>query len=475
MKPIQYKISEIYTELSGNKAKAVVQLPASASDRTYFRITNSDNSTLIAAHNLNIRENLSFINLSKHFQKYNLNVPEVFYFNKEQTIYFQEDLGDLSLFSKIQQGDRNSQTYEDELFSFYKKALEQLADIQIDAAYDLDFKNCYPVEEFDETSMLWDLNYFKYYFLKISEIHFEEDLLEKEFKTLINYLLGRNSKYFMFRDFQSRNIMIKDNETYLIDFQGGRKGPLSYDIASCTLDAKANLSFEFRERIIEYYFELISKKITISKEEFENELSATYLIRIMQAFGAYGFRGLWQKKQLFIQSIPLAARNLQHLIKTRNFDFNIDYLLSILSQIAEKYVEKEAEKISDKLSIRVNSFSYKKGIPEDTTENGGGFVFDCRALPNPGRIPEMQLKTAFDDEVSSMLEKSQEVKAFINNTFEIVSPSIENYLQRGFKNLMISFGCTGGQHRSVYCANAISKLIEEKYNIEIKLNHRELS
>lgn len=475
MKPIQYIISETYQNLFKKNPISVVQLPLSASDRKYFRITNPDNTTIIATHSENIRENDSFIYLSNHFQKYNINVPTVIQANQTKNIYFQDDLGDVSLFSKIMNHNSQNEAKFDEILHFYKLSLEQLVKTQIDSSKDLDFTNCYPVAEFNRTSIMWDLNYFKYYFLKVSNIDFEEDLLEKEFDKLVDFLLLKEPKYFMFRDFQSRNIMIKDSKTYLIDYQGGRKGYLSYDIASCVLDAKANLSFELRKEIIDYYFELLKQKIKISREEFDNELSVSFLIRIMQAFGAYGYRGLIQKKQLFVQSIPLAARNLQYLLNTQKFNFNIEYLLAILDQLASKYSIKKTENLTDKLTVKITSFSYKKGLPEDTTDNGGGFIFDCRFLPNPGRIPEMQTKTAFDNEVKSMLENSQEVSEFVDKSYGILKPAIENYINRGFKNLMLSFGCTGGQHRSVFCANEISNKIKKEFDVNLILTHRELA
>jgi aminoglycoside/choline kinase family phosphotransferase len=469
MTPLPKIIADLYQKFSGEQAYSVVQLPATASDRLYFRITGISKQTYIATHSKNVRENKSFINLSRHFASHNLHVPQVLHVEPDFTTYIQEDLGDTTLFSLLQKN-----IISDEIRKFYNEALEQLVGFQFGASTNLDFSHCYPVESFDIKSMMWDLYYFKYYFLKPSNIHFEEDLLEKDFQTLTEYLQKKQHSTFMFRDFQSRNIMIHNNKVYLIDYQGGRRGPFMYDIASCILDAKADLPIDFRTELIDTYYNLLPVKPL--REEFDNELKACKLMRILQAFGAYGFRGMIQKKTLFLQSIPYAAANLGQLLR-ESLPFDLPHLFPLLQIITEKYSSPIISTNSKKLTVRVFSFSYKKGIPEDSSTNGGGFVFDCRSLPNPGRLAEMQTKTGFDAEVKSLLESDDAVGKFLHSASALVGHAVDNYHSRGFTDLMVSFGCTGGQHRSVFCANALTALLKKQYadaDIIIDLNHREL-
>jgi aminoglycoside/choline kinase family phosphotransferase len=461
-------IADIYHKFSGEQAYSVVQLPATASDRIYFRITGISKQTYIATHSSNIRENQSFINLSKHFASHKLNVPKILYIESDYSTYIQEDLGNTTLFSLLEN------VKKEEVRNYYQQAFEQLVRFQFDAASNLNFSHCYPVEAFDKQSMMWDLNYFKYYFLKPSEIHFEEDMLEKDFQSLTDFLLQKNHTSFMFRDFQSRNIMIVNGKTYLIDYQGGRRGPFLYDLASCILDAKADLPLDLRSELINTYFKLLP--VNMQRDKFDNELTVCKLIRILQAFGAYGFRGMIQKKTLFLESIPYAAANLKQLLQ-EHIPVNLPHLIPVLQTMADKYNVREKITESNKLTVRVMSFSYKKGIPEDSSSNGGGFVFDCRSLPNPGRLAEMQTKTGFDAEVKSLLESDDAVGKFLHSASALVNHAVENYISRGFTDLMVSFGCTGGQHRSVFCANALTALLKKQYadaDIIIDLNHREL-
>lgn len=434
----------------------------------------ADNSTIIAAYNNNIRENKSFIELTNHFLKYNIHVPKVIGMSFDETVYFLEDLGNTTLFSIIEKQKKDNKVNDNQVFAYYQKAINELVLMQTIASKNLPFKYCYPISEFNKQAMLWDLNYFKYYFLKVSGINFEEDFLEKDFQSLISILSKHKSNKFMFRDFQSRNMMIHKDNVYLIDYQGGRKGPLQYDIASCILDAKADLSWNLRYKLIEYYYNTISKKIDISRKEFEENLGSIMLLRIMQAFGAYGFRGYIERKELFLQSIPYAANNLKYILSNFTIPISIPYLVDILSEIADKF--QNIEQIDNKsgLTVSIYSFSYKKGIPADKSSNGGGFVFDCRALPNPGREAKFQTKTGFDEDVKMELETYTQVKDFVKNTEAIVIQSIENYIERKFTHLQIAYGCTGGQHRSVYCANLLANRIKEQFNVNVELIHREL-
>ncbi len=474
MIPLTKIIADIYQKYSGSEPFSLIQLPATASDRLYFRITSHTKQTVIATHSQNVRENKSFVNLAKHFASHTLNVPQILHVEPDFSTYLQEDLGDISLFSLLQEQPENQIT--ENIKRHYANALQQLIRFQFDASGNLDFTQCYPVEAFDKQSMMWDLNYFKYNFLKPSAIEFEEDLLEKDFHTMTDFLLNDDLQFFMFRDFQSRNIMISGNESWLIDFQGGRKGPVLYDLASCILDAKANLPLVFRNELTDLYYSLLPSQHKPERDSFNTKLLACKLIRLLQSFGAYGYRGMIQKKELFLQSIPLAAANLKQLL-SENLPIILPHLTKILQDITDKYTIQPEIKKSEKLTVRIFSFSYKKGIPPDNTTNGGGFVFDCRSLPNPARIAEMQTKTGFDIEVKQLLESEDAVGKFLASATELVSSAINNYLDRKFTDMMVSFGCTGGQHRSVFCANALAALLQKKYPVNrviIELIHWEL-
>lgn len=476
MLPLQKIIAYIYYNYSNKEPLSVVQLPATASDRHYFRITEANGSTVIATYSLNTRENKAFIKLSEHFLSHHLNVPRILFVSDDNQCYFQEDFGDVTLFSLLPYGIIEADV-SDEVRSHYFSALTQLAGFQFKASGNFDYSMCYPVAEFDRQSIHWDLNYFKYYFLKPSGIHFEEDLLEQDFLAVSDALLRDSLRFFMFRDFQSRNIMIFNGKPWLIDFQGGRKGPVLYDLASCILDAKADLPHSFREELKTHYYSLIPQQFRPEKETFEILLATNMLIRILQAFGAYGFRGMIQKKTLFLQSIPYAAANLEHLLSSGRLNVRLPHLLPLLKRITDKYTIVNKTQEQNKLTVQIFSFAYKNGIPEDSSPHGGGFVFDCRSLPNPGRIAEMQTKSGFDNEVKLLLESEHSVGKFLSYTSEIVINAINNYFERGFTNLMVSYGCTGGQHRSVFCANALFSLLKERYStgdINIDITHREL-
>jgi aminoglycoside/choline kinase family phosphotransferase len=474
MKSISAIVSETYSVLFNQTPINIHQLPASASSRVYFRVVQTDGSSIIAAYSENKRENHSFITLTNHFLQYNIHVPKIIKVNPDNTIYFIEDLGNTTLFSIIQEQKKHVGFNEKQIFQYYEKAINELILMQTKASKNLPFEHCYPVAEFNQQAMLWDLNYFKYYFLKVSDIPFEEDYLEQDFQFMTQTLCERKSDFFMFRDFQSRNMMIHNDNVFLIDYQGGRKGPLTYDIASCILDAKADLSWEMRLQLTECYFSSLSKQIHISKDEFEKHLGTIMLLRIMQAFGAYGFRGYIEKKELFLQSIPYAARNLKYVLNNYIISTQTLYLFDILHRIADKFQTTKSKEQNFTLTVSIFSFSYKKGIPADSSSNGGGFVFDCRALPNPGRFPEFQTQTGFDSNVIKELEKHTQVSEFLTNVEALVKQSVQTYIERKFTHLQVAFGCTGGQHRSVYCVNTLAELIKKQFEVNVEIIHREL-
>ncbi|HRR63001.1 MAG TPA: RNase adapter RapZ, partial [Paludibacteraceae bacterium] len=344
--------------------------------------------------------------------------------------------------------------------------------IQVKGAINLDFSICYPQPEFNERSILWDLNYFKYCFLKATGLDFQENLLEDDFKKLSNILLKNQTNTFMYRDFQSRNVMIKNNEPYFIDFQGGRKGPVYYDVASFLWQAKANYNNELREELLQNYLEVLASLISFNESEFREQLKHYILFRTLQVLGAYGFRGYFEKKPHFLQSIPFAIENLRSILQDNITGYS--YLIKVLQQLTELKQFREVS-VRKPLTVKIYSFAYKKGIPQDDSGNGGGFVFDCRAINNPGKYEKFTYFSGLDEAVKQFLEEDGEILTLLENAYNLVDASVKRYMDRGFTNLMVSFGCTGGQHRSVYAAQKMAEHIHQKFGVEVHLIHRELN
>jgi len=445
-------------------------MPQSGSYRKYYRIYGKNN-TVIGTYNNDKDENTAFITFSKHFESQNLPVPHIFAEDLSENIYLQNDLGNKTLYDYVKQENKKGE-FSDNLINKYKEVLKKLIDFQINGAKNLDWEKCYPRKSFDKQSITWDLNYFKYYMLKISKTIFNEQLLENDFNTFANFLTSADSNYFLYRDFQSRNIMIKDDEIYFIDYQGGRQGAFYYDLASLLYDAKANIPEQIRDQLVDYYFKELQTYIKISKTEFFKYYYSFAIIRILQAFGAYGLRGIIEKKLHFLQSIPLAINNLKYILENKNIEANIPELKKALLDFVNNSEFSKENKESNNLTINIKSFSFiKNGYPKDESGNGGGFVFDCRFLPNPGREDKYKFLSGKYSSVIKYLDASVEVETFIANTFILLKEAINNYIERGFTNLSISFGCTGGQHRSVYSAERIKNLIAENYNVNIKIEH----
>jgi len=469
---IENKLSSLLLKSKGVEVISTQQLPPSGSNRKYFRLKTS-NQSFIGAYNPDPKENLAFIHFTKHFISCNLNVPQIIADDIDNHIYILSDLGDTTLFSFIEEN-KNKNKFNVILLPIYKRVLDDLIKFQFSGGKELDYSFCYPRDSFDKQSMMWDLNYFKYYFLKLAKVHFDEQDLENDFEVFVNYLSKADSNYFLYRDFQSRNIMLKNDTLYYIDYQGGRKGSLFYDVASLLYDAKANIPDKYRQELLDYYISKISRNIKINETEFKSFYYAFVLIRIMQAMGAYGFRGFYEKKEHFLKSIPYALKNLEWLLHNVKLNINANTLFNILENLT---VSDELKKFSNKvlpqssLCVKIYSFSFLKSIPYDNSGNGGGFVFDCRALPNPGRVLEFETINGQNIEVIEYLDKEEEVKQFLNNVYKIVEQSVEKYISRKFTNLQISFGCTGGQHRSVYCAEKLGEYLKYKYQINIEVEH----
>lgn len=466
---IENHLTALFIRWSGCKPDQFTPVAASGSNRQYYRIS-SGNKSAIGTYNPDERENRAFIYLAQHFQKNHLPVPEVYAEDLENHCYLQQDLGDITLFKQLVMM-RGDDDFPNELLDTYREVVGWLPRFQIEAAKGLDFKNSYPREAFDRQSMHWDLNYFKYYFLKLANVAFDEQELEDDFNHFIDYLLGAGQDYFMYRDFQSRNIMLHEDRQWFIDFQGGRRGALQYDLASLLYDAKADLPVDIREQLLTHYISNLRQLITIDEEKFRREFYAFVYIRIMQAMGAYGFRGFYEKKEHFLLSIPYALQNMEWLLKNHPLSDRFPALSRVLERVITSPIIKQAGR--KKLTVTVNSFSYRKGLPVDTSGNGGGFVFDCRALNNPGRIDQYKPLTGMDLPVQQFLHAQPEVPVFLDHVFGIVDHSVETYLSKNFEHLQINFGCTGGQHRSVFCAEQTAAHLRLNPQVKLILNHIE--
>jgi len=469
------KLKILYDNWSKEKALKVAPLAQSGSYRKYFRI-NGKEKTAIGVFNPDKKENLAYVTFTKHFLRKKLNVPALFAQNLKENIYLIEDLGNTTLFTLVEQQNSNGKL-SNRIIDYYKTALEHLIRFQIDGGKGLDYSVCYPRDQFDKQSILWDLNYFKYYFLKLAQIPFDEQKLEEDFTSFVKFLLSTETKYFMYRDFQSRNILLYNDELYFVDYQGGRKGALQYDVASLLFQAKTNLAYNTREELLSFYLTQLGKRIKVNRKEFKKYYYGYVLIRLLQTLGAYGFRGYYENKSHFLLSIPYALKNLRWLVEKNRIPPQLSELKKVISSILES---EELKKFSTayteiKLKVTINSFSYKSGVPKDFTGNGGGFVFDCRSLDNPGRFPEFKDSTGLDENVILFLSKKEKVNDFMNSVNSIVGGSVTNYITRDFKNLMINFGCTGGQHRSVYCAEKLANHLKKNYDVLVKVNHSQLS
>ncbi len=469
---LEDQFRQLFQSWCGQAADLVLPLAPSGSKRVYYRIKSKDFEA-IGAYNADAKENKAFLTFSQHFYEKGMPVPQIYATNLEENIYLQEDLGFTTLYSYLlQKGD----DFPNHLIKLYQKVLHQLAHLQVEGGKDLDYSNCHSKASFDKQSMLWDLNYFKYYFLKLGYISFDEEALEQDFHTLADYLLTADTNYFMFRDFQTRNIMIKNGQPYFIDYQGGRKGAVQYDVASLLFQAKANIPPQLRAQLLDNYLDSLEQLIKVNRNEFKNYYNGYVLIRLIQVLGAYGFRGLYERKQHFLQSIPFALNNIKWYLSNIKLPIELPELYHCLNAVTEApQFQKFDRSLGEQsiLTVRIKSFSYKKGIPEDVSGNGGGHVFDCRFIHNPGRYEPYKQLTGRDESVINFLQQHSKMNTFVNNVFHIVDKAVENYIERSFTSLSINFGCTGGQHRSVYAADQVAKHIYEKYGVRVLLQHRE--
>lgn len=463
----QTALRQLYVNHTGREPQSIDEMPSSGSNRRYFRIHGETN--LIGVIGTCREENDAFVYMTGHFREKGLRTPRIVAVSDDRMSYLQEDLGDTMLFKAIEKG-RLTRSFSAEERDLLVKTVRALPDIQFAGAVGLDFNYCYPTAQFDVRTIMWDLNYFKYCFLKATGIEFLEDRLEDDFQALAGVLMRSQSGTFMYRDFQSRNVMIKDGEPWFIDFQGGRKGPFYYDVASFLWQAKANYPESLRQELLGVYIDSLRKYQYIDERYFMEQLRHFVLFRTLQVLGAYGFRGYFEKKPHFMQSVPFAIANLRALLDNPYSEY--PYLNKVLQQLVGlKQFSDELQK--HQLTVKVMSFAYKKGIPNDTSGNGGGYVFDCRAVNNPGKYDRYKPFTGLDTQVIKFLEDDGEVIRFLDYCYGLVDSTVERYKERGFTNLMVCFGCTGGQHRSVYCAQHMAEHIHKKFNVKVELVHRE--
>ncbi len=475
IKTPEKSLNELFHQYSKNVADKIEKLPPSGSYREYYRLFFGGNS-IIGVYNEDRAENIAFLAFTKHFYENGLSVPNVLAENLDEHVYLLDDLGDTALLTYIQQLNYPREV-KPEVINTYKQVLSELPRFQVIGGKNIDYSLSYPRHAFDQQSMMWDLNYFKYYFLKLAKVPFNEQLLENDFITLVDFLLTADCNYFLYRDFQSRNVMIKDNKPYFIDYQGGRKGALHYDVASILFEAKTSLPAHIREELLDHYILALNLYLPISKEKFMHHFYGYVYIRLMQAMGAYGFRGLYEKKEIFLQSIPLALNHLKWILANIYLPIQLPELTKVLEFLTNSDYIRQLAKNHLLLTVQINSFSYKRGVPVDDSSNGGGFVFDCRSVHNPGRYEQYKAFSGRDETVQQFFRNECEMTDFLEHVFALIDRSVEKYLERGFTSLMVNFGCTGGQHRSVYSAEMLNKHLTAKFldqNVHIKLRHREI-
>lgn len=501
------KLIELYTEWAGAEPAGVEKLPVQGSNRAYYRLTDADGMSVVGCVGTSRDENHAFIYLARHFAKRRIPVPKLLAVSGDELRYLQEDLGKQSLFDAIRGGREAGGRYNQREKRLLVSAIRELPNIQLRGARGLDWSNCYPQPEFDIDSVLFDLNYFKYCFLKPTELNFHELKLEANFRLFAKDLTSEPMDSFLYRDFQARNIMLDANDhPYFIDFQGGRKGPFYYDLASFLWQASAKYSFKLRRELVYEYYDALKNYTEVpSVRHFVNRLSLFVLFRTLQVLGAYGFRGYFERKKHFLDSIPPAIQNLRDVLKMGEKVFPYPYMLEMLRRLTElprfAQLEQPAVNRADgfritaqniyrahpqdgpatyskydgkgPLVVRVYSFSYRKGIPEDPSGNGGGYVFDCRSTHNPGRYEPYKKLTGLDEPVIRFLEDDGEILQFLESVYRLADHHVKRYIQRGFTSLMFSFGCTGGQHRSVYSAQHLAEHLHNKFGVEVIVNHRE--
>jgi aminoglycoside/choline kinase family phosphotransferase len=442
------------------------------SGRTIVRLTGGASSAIGILYGVR-EENVAFLEFSRHFRRKGLPVPEIYGEDLSQGAYLEEDLGDTTLFEYLS-AHRVGETIAPEAVGAYRKVVALLPRFQVEAGRDLNYRVCYPRASFDRQSIAWDLNYFKYYFLRLAGVPFNEQALEADFSRLTKFLLGAPHEYFLYRDFQSRNVMLRDGQPFFLDYQGGRRGALQYDIASLLYDGKADLPPALRQELLDCYLDCLGGFIDLKRDAFMEHYFAYVYVRILQALGAYGFRGFYERKAHFLQSVPYALKNLNWLAAHVKLPIALPALMEALGSLSSSDKLQGLAAPANELTVRIFSFSFHRQMPADESGNGGGFVFDARSLPNPGREERFRLLTGKDAAVKEYLEREESVGHFLANAIALVDGSVGAYQQRGFSNLMVSLGCTGGQHRSVYLAELLAKHLRGSAGVNVVVRHVEL-
>src|SRR5580698_910777 len=462
------RLFEQHFQLPADQVKPL-QGQLGGSGRAIVRLSGGPFRAIGILHNVR-EENIAFLEFSRHFRRRGLPVPEIYAEDLSQGAYLEEDLGDTTLFDFLG-AHRSGDIIAPEAVEAYREVVAVLPRFQVEAGRDVNYKVCYPRSSFDRQSIAWDLNYFKYYFLRLAAVPFNEQALELDFSRLTKFLLTAPRDYFLYRDFQSRNIMLRDGQPYFVDYQGGRKGALQYDIASLLYDAKADLPPELRQQLLYDYLRALEKFVPVDREAFLNYYYAYVYVRIMQALGAYGFRGFYERKVHFLQSVPYALKNLRWLLHQTELPIALPALMAAFQgMLASEKLQSLASE-ADNLVVRIFSFSFHQGLPKDETGNGGGFVFDGRSLPNPGREERFKSLTGQDTPVIDYLNQQESVHQYFASVLSLIDSTISTYQSRGFKNLMVSFGCTGGQHRSVFLAEQLAKRLRTKPGVAVVLRH----
>ena len=471
MEAILQPIENLFNTFQGSPWDSIQKIPQSGGDRIYFRIQQG-RQTWIATYNLNVKENQTFIYFAQHFHEKGMPVPKLLAVNQDQTVYLQEDVGTTSLLDVLELEGKT-----DAVFALFQKSLTALAKLQIKGAQGLDYNHCLTSKSFGKHSILTDLLYYKYYFLDTLQYPYDKQALIDELELLSEQLAQNQYDNFMFRDFQSRNIMVKEGEVFFIDFQGGMQGGLPYDLASLLWQAKAELSNEWKENLLVHYINELQKLLPkpLDVNEFKKQYQGFVLLRLLQVLGAYGFRGLFERKAHFLTSIPLGLKNLKNFLQVYSLAKDTPVFASILNwMVSEEVIQRFTPPTANEttpLVITINSFSYKKGIPSDDSENGGGFVFDMRGILNPGRVEEHKKQSGLDKPVQDFLEQRTKMNTYLNSVWDLIDITVEDYLKRGFSSLHINFGCTGGQHRSVYAAEQTARHLRNKYKVKTVLEH----
>ena len=480
------RLIRLYEAWAGCPPAKVEVLPGAGSNRVYFRLAASGGSGVVGVVGTSRDENEAFIYLSGHFAECGLPVPRVCAVSPDRLCYLQTDLGSRSLFDALAGGRGRGGDYSEAEKELLRRTMEALPAIQVAGARGLDFSRCYPQAEMDRTSVFFDLNYFKYCFLKATGLDFHELKLEEDFRRMATDLLAECGHTFLYRDFQARNVMLDaEGRPWFIDFQGGRRGPLEYDVASFLWQASARYPGMLREELVEAYLAALRQYVEVDEAHFRRRLKLFVLFRILQVLGAYGFRGYFERKRHFLDSIAPAIRNLRAVLADGGCPY--PYLYDVLGRLTElpRFTMQENAEGKDgmpsrsaydgrgSLVVRVFSFSYRKGVPADESGNGGGYVFDCRGIHNPGRYEPYKQLTGRDEPVVRFLEEDGEILTFMEHVYALADAHVARYLQRGFTDLMFAFGCTGGQHRSVYAAQHLAEHLHERFGIEVRLCHRE--